>query len=187
MSSMPSIPRDKKPKVKKDKLIQIAGVTGKSKKFNADLHQKFDIEARDILKHILCDYVRDNENEFGEDLIFDCKELPYKYIEVQVCGTWTTENYPYDKPFVYARKMRFSKKTLFITFSKDYTRFIMFSRKVIDSTPSRLKKYAREVVHFVPWNNSMKTTTSRLTLNLIKSYAGVDYDEDDNDDKKIDT
>ena len=171
---------------KKQKLIKLDNISGKTKKFDPNLHNKYDIKARDIIKNRFPENAFDNENIYGEDLVFKCDNLPYNFIEVQVCSHWDSDIFPYVYPFIYARKMKFSKKTLFIMFNKDYTKVIFFSKKAINATPTRLKKYDREMIHYVPWNKAMMIDTENLTLNAIRSYTGNEIIEID-DTNKIDT
>lgn len=158
---------------KKAKLTQYNGVSGKTKKFDEKLHSKYDIEARKTILHILKDDVKDNENIYGEDMIFTTKRVPFKYLELQVESSWD-DTFPYLYPFVYARKMKFADDTLFMIFNRHYTEIIMFSKKVLDKTPARLKKYDREQVHFVSWGRVMKILTPELSVDLIRRYAGLD-------------
>jgi hypothetical protein len=153
-------------------------VNGLTSIFNQDLFDKYDKKARDIVKMMLPNNINDNPNIYGEDLILYGTKTPYKYIEVQVCGVWKSDKYPYKCPFVYARKMKFSKYTLFITFNNTYTKFIMFSYNVISKIPSRLKKYDREMVNYVSWYNACLLDVNDLTLENIYNYAGVEYIDD---------
>lgn len=169
----------KKNKYKKAKLTKIDGVVGSVKKFDEKLHTKYDIEARNILKNILGNEIKDNPDIYGEDMIFTREKFPFKYLEVQVLSKWDDKFFPYDYPFVYARKMRFSTETLFITFNKLLSEAIIFSRKNISNIPSKLKKYDREYVNYVPWNKALKLKSHELTIQLILSYCGIEiFDED---------
>ena len=163
------------------KFTQISGVIGKSKKFNQELHNKFDSNAREIIKDKIPKYVIDNPNIYGEDLIINCNGLPYDFIEVQVCGTWI-DKYPYIYPFIYARKMRFSDKTLFITFNADYTKIIMFSKKAIINKPVRMKKYGKEYIYYVDNNKYIEVSVNNFNLSLIKIYAGINVNSDSDSD-----
>ncbi len=165
-------------KYKKEKLINIGGVAGKVKKFDEKLHSKYDIGARQMLKNVLGDAIIDNENIYGEDMIFTLNPFPYTYLEVQVLSNWSTSQFPYSFPFVYARKMLFAKSTLFVTFNKYFTEVIIFGKESIDQKPSRLKKYDRECVHFVSWHKAMRLTTNNLTIGNIKAYSG-DYSDEE--------
>lgn len=168
---MISLPNNSK--YKKKTLYKAEGIAGKVKKFDEKLHSKYDIAARHALKCIFEDAVIENEDIYGEDMIFNIEKFPYKYLEVQVFSNWCTDKFPYSYPFVYARKMKFSDDTLFITFNKHYTEAIIFGKKSIDKNESRLKKYARECVHFVSWNKAMQLSTEDLTLDNIRAYSGV--------------
>ena len=107
-------------KFKKPQYIKthINGTNGKIKQFDEKLHSKYDINARKILKEILKDSIKENEDIYGEDLVFTLPNFPYKYLEVQVVSYWDSDNFPYTFPFVYSRKMRFSKKIIFVIFNK---------------------------------------------------------------------
>ena len=163
--------------LKRTKLIKLDGIAGKSKKFDQKLHDKYDVEAREVIKNIFGSNIIDNEDIYAEDMIFGVKPFPYKYLEIQVLSLWDREEFPYTNPFVYARKMKYSKKTLFITFNRYMNEFIIFGRNSIEEKPSVLKKYSREKVNFVPWNKSLRSTTDKLTLDLIRIYAGEFVDE----------
>ena len=161
-------------KKKKEKMRTIEGIPGKVAKFNQKLFDKYDVEGRKILKNILTDSIDDNPDIYGEDMIFNIKPFPYKYLEVQAYANWDTEKFPYKFPFVYARKMRFSKKTLFVAFNRHFSEIIIFGRKSICETPSRLKKYDRELINYVPWGNTLRLKTCDLTINMIREYFGED-------------
>jgi hypothetical protein len=161
-----------KPKLKSSGLTKIDGVSGKVKKFNKKLHDKYDVEAREVIKNILGDDIKDNPDQYGEDMMFTSEKSPYKYLELQVLSSWDDKIFPYICPFVYARKMRFSENTLFITFNKFFSEIIIFDRDRISKSSSRLKKYDRELIHYVPWIKSIKIKTSQLTMDLIKEYFG---------------
>jgi len=156
---------------------KVCGIAGNIKKFNKKLYDKYDLCARNIIKNRFPDNVKDNEDIYGEDLMFHSPPIPYKYIEVQVCAKWTSDKYPFLYPFVYARKMRFSQDTLFVTFNQNLTKVIIFGRKSIDNTPTRLKKYDREMVHYVSWMRAMMLDTENFTIDTIKSYVGLNIDD----------
>jgi hypothetical protein len=161
-----------KPKEKKQSYRTIKGVPGKVTTFDKKLHEKYDIPAREALINILGDLVKENEDIYGEDLIFTKENFPYKYLEVQVFSKWETEKFPYCYPFVYSRKMRFSDDTLFITFNKHYTEFIMFDKLSIDKKETRFKKYSREYINLVSWYRAFRSNTSDLTEDNIRLYSG---------------
>lgn len=172
------IEKDKQHRQRKKEYRTIEGITGKVTKFDQKLYDKYDVGARNVIKHVLKEGVKDNEDQYGEDMIFTIKGFPYKYLELQVCAYWEDE-FPYEMPFIYARKMRFSKKTLFLTFNKYFTQCIIFSRKYVSDVVSRLKKYDREHVHFIQWGKTMKLKTTELTLNAIRRYSGEYIDSEE--------
>lgn len=157
-------------------MLSIKKEKEKKNKFTKDLLDKYDAPAREIVKTLLGDAIRDNKNIYAEDMVFTIDQFPYKYLELQVFAKWNCDIFPYNYPFVYARKMKFAKNTLFATFNKSLTQVILFSRDDISNTPSKLKKYDRESVHYVAWNNTMKVSTCNLSINLIKCFSG-DIDE----------
>ena len=166
-----------KPKHKKTGLIKINGISGNVKKFDKKLYDKYDIDARSVIKNMLGDAIKDNENQYAEDMVFTLKPFPYKYLEVQVLSKWEGEVFPYICPFVYARKMRFSEKTLFVTFNKFLSEMVIFSRERISDIPSRLKKYDREMVHYISWMKCIKIKTSEFNARLIREYSGELIDD----------
>lgn len=168
-----------KPKQKKEKMRIISGIPGKVAKFDQKKFDKYDVEGRIMIKNILKDNIKDNENIYGEDMIFTIEDFPYKFLEIQVMSYWDNDIFPYKYPFVYARKMRFSEETLFVTFNKHLSQIILFDRKSISEHPSRLKKYDREFVNYVHWRKTMRITTDKLTPKLIKMYSGEYIDSSD--------
>lgn len=173
-----------KPKHKKMGLIKLGGVSGSVKKFDKKLFDKYDTDARNIIKNILGNDIKDNENQYGEDMVFTLKPFPYKYLEIQVMSTWECNAFPYICPFVYARKMRFSEKTLFVSFNKFLSEMVIFGRDCISNIPSRLKKYDREIIHYVPWAKCIKIKTNQFTTKLIRGYSGENvYDSESGSDK----
>src|SRR5438132_1694419 len=104
-----------------DDLGPIKVVPGKIKKFSHKLYEKYDIPARRIIKERLGEQVADNPNIYDQDMILNMPNCKYKYLELQVCTKWTGDKYPYDKPFVYARKKLFSDDTLFLILNRHMT------------------------------------------------------------------
>ena len=171
----------KKEKQKKQQYVKLSNAEGKVKKFDVKLHDKYDIDARNMIKNILKDSIKDNENIYGEDMIFEIDNMlsfPYKYMEIQVLSKWISDVFPYNYPFIYARKMKFSKKTLFVTFNKYLSELILFNRSDIPEKSSRLKKYDRELIHYVPWGKTLKIKTNQLTIKLIRQFYGEFIDTD---------
>ena len=173
------LPIKKKP-IKKAGLIKMRGISGSVKKFDKTLFDRYDTDARQMIKNILGDLVEDNKNKYGEDMVFTKKDFPFKYLEIQVVSLWEYNFFPYTLPFVYARKMRFSDETLFITFNKFLNEILIFEKRGISNVPSRLKKYDREMVHYVPWYNTYRFKTANLSERLIREISGeiVEYSEE---------
>jgi hypothetical protein len=172
----------KKEKQKKPQYIKLANTDGKVKKFDTKLHDKYDIDARNMIKNVLKDKIKDNENIYGEDMMFDIESFPYKYMEIQVFSKWDSDVFPYTYPFVYARKMKFSKKTLFVTFNKYLSELILFGRNDISDKSTRLKKYDRELIHYVSWGKTLKIKTNQLTIRLIREFYGEFVDTESNEE-----
>jgi len=176
----------KSEKVKKIQYVQPMHTAGKVRKFDQKLFDKYDVEARDMVKNILKDNVRDNENIYGEDMIFNIKPFPCKYLELQVFSKWDTDVFPYVYPFVFARKMKFSSNTLFLTFNKWLTELILFRRDDISNKSTRLKKYDRELIHYVTWGKTIKIKTYQLTPKLIREFYGEFVDTETSESIKED-
>lgn len=151
------------------KYRKVRGIEGLVTVFNQELHDKYDIEARRVTKEILKDDIIDNPDKYGVDMIFTNKNLKYKYLELQVCGEWGYE-FPYKFPFVYARKMRYSNDTLFLTFNKTYTKCLLFDRESIVEKPERLQKYSREIVNLIPWHKVLRLNTCDLDIDTIINF-----------------
>jgi hypothetical protein len=155
---------------KKEKMRTISGVPGKVAKFSQKLHDKYDIEGRNMVKQYLKDDVIDNPDIYGVDMILTKPDFPYKFIEVQVYANWQTDEFPYSKPYIYARKMRYGNDTLFVAYNRNFTKLLMFGRSKIIDKPERLKKYDREFVHYVNWNNVFKINAEDLSMDTIELY-----------------
>ncbi len=160
-----------KPKYKK-----MNGMLGKIKIFDKKLSDTFDIKSREIIKNMLGGSVDDNPNKYGEDMVVINKMIPYDYIELQVYGKWTDKHFPYNMPFVYERKMKFCEKTLFICFNSKYDELIMFCRTSIHPKKYRIKKYSREMICYVPWNQAARICTKDFTIESILNYSGIFLD-----------
>lgn len=167
-------PKNKNANIIKPKFKSMAGQTGKIKQFDQNLSDKFDIRSRDIVKECLKDLVDDNPDIYGEDLIVRSKDIPYGYIELQVYGKWDSNNFPYNQPFIYERKMKFCENTLFICFNKSFDEIIIFSRKHVNPKKYRVKKFSREYICYVPWTSVIRVKIEELNLKLIRIYCGLD-------------
>ncbi|AYV78911.1 MAG: hypothetical protein Edafosvirus48_2 [Edafosvirus sp.] len=146
-------------------------IVGKKSKFNYDSFCKYDVPAREKVKKVLGDFVTDNPDEYGEDLIINSPSCKYKYLELQVCSSWLNEKYPFNYPYVYARKIRYADDTLFLVLNKCLTKgyiFDMMSFKNVE--PRRFKKYSREYVYDIPWHRVMTVYIETLDKETIESY-----------------
>jgi hypothetical protein len=77
------------------------------------LSNNFDTNARNKIKEKFGNFIIDNPNIYGEDMVVVNKKIPFKFIELQVYGKWK-DKFPATMPYIYERKLKFSKKTLFI-------------------------------------------------------------------------
>jgi hypothetical protein len=149
------------------------GVKGKVQCFSEELLKKFDEPARKKVKEVLGSFVIDNPNPYGQDLIIKSDKCKYKYLELQVCNQWVNEPYPYDKVYIYARKIRYNSNTLFLTLSRDLKWGYLFDTielKKNNVQPRRFKKYSREFVYDIPWHRLTKVymnTIDVLTFELL--------------------
>lgn len=162
---------------------KIGGMSGKIKVFDQRLADRYDVKPRSIIKEKLGELIIDNPDKYGEDMVVLTDEIPYGYIELQVYGKWKEEEFPYESPFVYERKMKFCETTLFICFNSTYEKLVMFSRDSVHPKRYRAKKYSREFVHYVPWNKAMTLSTENLCMDIIRRYydPAFDFESDDSD------
>lgn len=143
---------------------------GKHKKFDQKLHKKYDIPAREVVKKCLGEFVCENPDKYGEDLLILSDTCKYKYLELQVCSNWYNDNYPYPYPFVYARKSVFSDKTLFLILDRNMLRGFLFDKESLKTTPKRLQKYSREFIYEVPWCRVIKIYMEHFNKDVIEIY-----------------
>ncbi|AYV83593.1 MAG: hypothetical protein Hyperionvirus9_10 [Hyperionvirus sp.] len=146
-------------------------VKGKIKKFDITLYNKYDIPAREKIKKLLPNHVKDNPNIYEEDMILDIPNYKYKFLELQVCAKWINDTFPYDKPFVYARKKLFSNSTIFLLMDKHMTCGYLFDQKSLSNEPRRIKKYSRSYVYEVPWNRVLKVNLDDFDIETLKLYC----------------
>jgi hypothetical protein len=144
---------------------------GKIKKFSQDLYDKYDIPARNKMKNLLGDFVSDNPDIYGEDMILNIPNCRYKYLELQVCTKWVGDRYPYEKPYVYARKSKFSDDTLFLILDLHMTCGLLFNKKSLLENPRRLKKYSRYFVYDIPWHRIMNVDLGTFDCETIQVYG----------------
>lgn len=160
-------------------------MTGKLKKFDEVLYNKYDIPARNKIKQKLGNFVDDNPDIYAEDMILNIENCEYKYIELQVCTNWVEEKYPYSYPYVYERKAHFSPKTLFIILNRSMTRGLMFGIDFLRKNPRRLKKHSRFFVYdAISWWNICQFNVHDFSDRTIKLYCGPFTEENiENDDE----
>ena len=103
-----------------------------SHKFNQSIFNKTDKVARDTLINILPTRLKNNDDKYGVDLMFDTRI--YNHIEVEVVLSWGNDK---DGPFggnvkLFQRKLRYDNDTLFIQLNNKQTKLVIFSRKQVD-------------------------------------------------------
>ena len=144
---------------------------GKRRIFDQELHDKYDIPARAIIKKALGDFVIDNPDIYQQDLIVCDDTYKYKYIEIQVFTYWADGIYPSDGVFVYERKAKYDVDTLFITLNKEMDQCLVFDAGSFKfSKPRRIKKYGREFVYDVPNNRIVALKMNRLSPQFLRSF-----------------
>lgn len=154
----------------KPKYKTIMNLTGKIKVFDQRLHDRYDTKARNIIKDILGDSIIDNPNPYGEDMVVLNKEIPYKYIELQVYGKWLNIDFPYKEPYIYERKMRFASSTLFVCFNALFDKIIMFDKSVINDKKYKAKYNTNEYIHKIPLKSTMIVPIKNLNSEVIINY-----------------
>jgi hypothetical protein len=145
---------------------------GKIHKFDNKLFEKYDIPARNKIKECLKEYICDNPDRYGADMIINSdKNIKYKYLEIQVCTRWIDDKFPFEKLYIWERKKKYNNDTLFITLNKDLSMGYLFDLSKVDKdNPRRLKKYSREYVYDISWNQAMLIYTNSLTSNIIDEF-----------------
>ena len=145
---------------------------GKINKFDINLYNKYDIPARTKVKEILKDYIIDNPDIYGADMIINSKnKCKYKYLEIQVCTQWTGEKFPYNNVYIWERKGKYDNNTLFLTLSKDLSKGYLFDISQLDKDkPRRFKKYSREYIYDISWNQVMLIYMKYLTEDIIDEF-----------------
>ena len=104
------------------------------------------------------------------------------YLIEKVYASWKEEKFPHIKPYIHARKTRFSDKTLFICFSNDFSQVILFSKYYVHHIPNRLKKYDREMVHFIEWKNVCLIPVEKLSIKIIKKISCITTSDTESSD-----
>lgn len=151
--------------------VSMPNVIGKVKSFSKDLYKKYDEPARKKVKEILGDFIIDNPNIYQQDFIINSDKIKYKYLEIQVCSDWINK-YPYDKIFVYARKLKYSDDTLFLTISKNLKYGYLFKfENIKEAKPKRKKKYSREFIYEIPIENALHVYIDYLDTLTFYMYA----------------
>ena len=144
---------------------------GRVSKFSQELLEKFDAPARQKMKEILPNYLEDNPDKYGADLLIKSDKCKYKYLELQVCTRWKEEKYPHSSIFIWERKGKYNNETLFLTLNRDFTMGYMFDISKVDKeNPRRYKKYCREYVFDIPWNQVMLIHIPFLTKEIIEEF-----------------
>ena len=153
------------------KYIKYDSVPGLCKRFDKNLLDKFDAPARAKIKEILGEFVQDNPNIYEQDLIIVSPTCKYKFLELQVCTNWINQKFPYDYVYLYARKARYGKDTIFMTINRFLSRAYLFDYASIEGIkPKRIKKYSRTFVYHIPWRKALYVDLELLDKELIESY-----------------
>lgn len=150
--------------------IKNKGMVGIRKKFNKKLYQRYDLPARDKIKNLLGDYVTDNPDQYGADLIINSDKCKYDYLELQVCTKWVAKTFPFEKPYLHARKAKYDENTLFLVLNKHMTKGLLFDRSSLNDEARRIKKYSREFVYDVEWNKTLLVHIEHLDRETLDFY-----------------
>ena len=138
-------------------------VVGKVMKFNKKMHDKYDIPAREKIKSIIGEFIIDNPDKFGQDMMIKLNNCKYRYLELQVCTTWINKKYPHDFMYIYARKAKYNSDTLFLTLNKKLEYGYFFDNTNINhNKPKRIKKYSRQFIYNIPWTDVIFVTIDIL-------------------------
>jgi hypothetical protein len=153
------------------KYIYDSRLKGKHSCFNNKLYEKYDLPAREKIKQVFGDFVKDNPDPYKQDLIITDEKFKYRYIELQVCTAWINDKFPYDHLYIYERKNIYGKDTLFITLDKYLTRGYIFDGESYDyDKPQRIKKYSREFIYKIPWHRAMEFVVDKITPEDLELY-----------------
>lgn len=158
--------------MKKRKFLKFSNnIYGKKAVFNEHLFNKYDIPARKKLINALGEYLSDNPDKFGQDLIINSDTCKYKFLEVQVCADWIAPDFPKKYLYIYERKKRYGKDTLFITLNRWMTKAFIFDTQVlVNDKPRRIRKYSREFIYEIPWNRALNVFIEHINKNSIEWY-----------------
>lgn len=143
---------------------------GKRHIFDKKMHERYDIPARNRIKEVLGDIVIDNPDIYQQDMIIKLKNCKYKYLELQVCADWVIDKFPYPKLYVYERKAKYGKDTLYLTFNRFLDQGKLFDRESFPDKPRRLKKYSREFVYDIPEYRIMDVVIDDMNKDTFKIY-----------------
>lgn len=153
------------------KYIYDRNIVGKHSVFNQKLSDIYDTPARNKVKQVLGDFVKDHPIENQQDLIITDEECKYRFLELQVCSNWIFPRYPYPYPYIFARKYKYQNDTLFLTLNKQMDKGYIFDAESFKNVkPRRLKKYSREFVYDIPWHRVLQVEMDSLDPDIIKSY-----------------
>ena len=144
---------------------------GKIKKFDQKLSDIFDSPARIRIKEVLGDAVIDNPDPKGADMIITHPGTRFKYLELQVCASWMTPKFPFDKLYVFSRKLRYGPDVLFLTMDRLLRRGYLFNfdkKDLKHLRKRRLKKWSREWVYELPWWMCIECTIDDLDIDTLE-------------------
>lgn len=139
----------------------------KIKIFDQNMKEYYEKIPRKLLKKCLGSNIIDNENIFGEDMIVLNDRLRIDFIEIQVYGKWKNE-FPYDKPFIFERKLKLDDNTLFICFNYDYTKIIMFEKNDL-SEKTKHPTYDENIIN-VEWKDVYELNSDELNMQFLERH-----------------
>jgi hypothetical protein len=143
-------------------------IKGIYKKFDQALCDKYDLPAREKVKEKMGDHATDNPDLYEQDLLIT-GDKRFKFMEIQVCGTWETTNFPKENIQIFVRKARYGIDTVFLTLSKDLKRGYLFSRESFQHIkPTRVVKYSKMFVFEIPLASALFIYTDYLNINTLK-------------------
>ena len=85
---------------------------------------------------------------------------------------WDKPEYPFSNLWVYERKGKYCKDTLFLTMNSILSRGYIFNRSSFSKKPRRFKKWAREFVYDIPWHRVLYIDIdTELNKEMIEIYS----------------
>jgi hypothetical protein len=155
-------------KINKFSKLNYKYIDGKKiKVFDQKMKDYYENIPRKIIKECLGSYVIDNQNIYKEDMIILNDYLKIKFIEIQVFGKWKNL-FPYEKPFIFSRKLKLDENTLFICFNSDYTKIIMFEKNDLSHKTTH-PIYNEDIIN-VEWKDIYELSIEELNMQFLEQY-----------------